>query len=86
MQTLWRDDLSLRDAFQPHKQLLDQQLFERNRVVVRDTTGEQAFKRIGGTLHAFERSLILAGDLPSLRTHPNGGSLISSGIMILSSR
>jgi hypothetical protein len=67
---MWRNDLSMREAFKLHKQQLDQQLFERERVVVRDTSGEEAFKRIDGTLHTSERSLILTGDLATLRKHP----------------
>jgi hypothetical protein len=50
LQTIWRDDLSKRDAFKSHNQLLAQQLFEKGRISVRDTTGEEAFKRIDGTL------------------------------------
>ena len=67
LQTMWRDDLSMRDAFKSHKQLLAQQLFERERISLRDTTGEEAFKRIDGTLGPSERSLILTGDLATLR-------------------
>ena len=65
LQTMWRYDLSMRGAFKPHKQQLAQQLFERERTIVRDTTGEEAFKRIDGSLHSSE--LILTGDLATLR-------------------
>lgn len=64
---MWRTDLSKRDVFKPHKQLLSQQIFESERIVVREITGEEAFKRIDGTLQATERSLILTGDLAALR-------------------
>jgi len=70
LQTIWRDDLSKRDTFKPHKQLLAHQLFERERIIVRDSTGDEAFKRIDGTLSPSERSLILTGDLATLRKHP----------------
>jgi hypothetical protein len=69
LQTMWRDDLSMRDAFKSHKELLAQQLFEKKRISVRDTTGEEAFKRIDGTLRPSDRSLILTGDLATLRKH-----------------
>ena len=65
LQTMWRYDLSMRGAFKPHKQQLAQQLFERERIIVRDTTGEEAFKRIDGSLHSSE--LILTDDLATLQ-------------------
>jgi len=67
LQTMWRDDLSKHDAFESHKQVLSKQLFESERIVVRETTGEEAFERIDGTLQEAERSLILTGDLSALR-------------------
>jgi hypothetical protein len=70
LQAVWRDDLSKRDAFKPHKQQLAEQLFETERVIVRETTGREAFDRIDGTLRPSERSLILLGDLQQLRQQP----------------
>lgn len=70
LQTMWRLDLSKRDAFKPHKQPLAQQILERDRINVRDISGEEAFKRIDGTLQLSERSLILTGDLATLRKQP----------------
>ena len=67
LQTMWRYDLSMRRAFKPHKQQLAQQLFERERIAIRDTTGEEAFKLIDRSLRPSERSLILTGDLATLR-------------------
>jgi len=67
LQTMWRYDLSMRGAFKPHKQQLAQQLFERERIAIRDTTGEEAFKLIDRSLRPSERSLILTGDLATLR-------------------
>jgi hypothetical protein len=64
---MWRDDLSMREAFKPHQQQLAQQLFERERIAIRDTTGEEAFKLIDRSLRPSERSLILTGDLATLR-------------------
>jgi hypothetical protein len=69
---MWRYDLSMRGAFKPHKQQLAQQLFERERIIVRDTTGEEAFKFIDGSLRRIDGSLhfselILTGDLATLR-------------------
>ena len=70
LQTMWRYDLSMRRAFKPHKQQLAQQLFERERISVRDTTGEEAFKLIDGELRwrkGNSSELILTGDLATLR-------------------
>lgn len=67
LQKMWHDDLSKREAFKLHKNLLSHQIFESERIVVREVSGEEAFKRIDGTLHARERSLILTGDLATLR-------------------
>lgn len=70
LQTVWRDDLSKRESFKFHNQLLAQLLFEPKRIVVRETTGQAAFARVDGTLAPSERKLILLGDLDQLRKQP----------------
>jgi hypothetical protein len=67
LQLAWRDDLSKRDAFKG----LTEQIFETERIVVREITGQAAFERIDGTLTASERrTLILLGELNQLRKQP----------------
>lgn len=81
LQTVWRSDLSKREAFKPHNGRLAQQLFERERVLVRESTGQEAFALIDGSLRPSERALVLLGDLQQLRQQPRLTEIYHPGTM-----